>query len=232
MIVILMSACSSYHHAQKQTNIHNGPNNLAEDTTSIQVTSDKRILNERGSVYSVSGIGLGFTGGETGDLLKPGFSTNLGLDISLGAGSFFLYPSADLLTFRYDQQIADNNYLYSAQKSRASYKIFTLAFGYRKSVGKLRIYQFAGFGGGVVAEPRISVREDSQEAVLHNKKSSTWSAKGGLGFDYQIGQFVVFAEGTHLHNFKSLQDRKILVFPVYIGLKSNISSLFKPVKTK
>lgn len=177
-------------------------------------------------MYSVSGMGFGFTGGKTNVLLKPKFSTNLGLDISLGRGSFFLYPSAEFLTFRYDQQVSDADYVYNAQKSRASYKVFTISLGYRETLGKLSFYQFAGIGGGLVIEPRMTVNMSSQQTILHNRKSKTLSARGGLGIDYRIGQFMLFAEGTHLHNFKTLQERKILVFPVYLGLKSNISSLF------
>ena len=202
------------------------------DTGNIEGKKGMSVPAGRGRIYSVSGIGYGFTSGETNVLLQPKFSTNLGFDISLGKGDFFVYPSVDFLIFRYDQQITDPNYLYTSQRSRASFTIFTLAFGYRKSFGNVSIYPFAGIGGGLVSEPRISVNESNLEAVLNKKKSKTLSAKGGLGLDYRIGQFVIFTEANVLHNFDSLQERKINVFPVYLGLKSNLSSVFTGKKTR
>lgn len=84
----------------------------------------------------------------------------------------------------------------------------------------------------MINEPRLTVDETSQQAILDSRKSSSWAFKGGIGLDYRIGQFVMFTEGSHLHNFKSIQERQVRIFPVYIGIRSNISSVFKSGKTK
>jgi hypothetical protein len=213
-----------------QAFIYKSFNNSSSDSLIVKTTPELAI--KRGSIYTVSGIGLGLTGGTTRNILKPKISTTLGLDFSLGKGGFFLYPSVELLVFRYDQQISDADYSFSSQSSRATYSTFTLSLGFRKNLGNFSIYQFAGLGGALVKEPRIIVDVINQRTMLSSRKSSTWAAKGGIGVDYNLGQFVFFTEGSHLHHFKSLQDRKILIFPAYIGVKSNISGLFKPNKLK
>lgn len=182
---------------------------------------------QRGRLYTVSGVGSGLTGGLTGNILKPKVSTTLGLDVALGKGSFFLYPSVELLVFGYNQQVPDADFSFSSEKTRATYSTFTLSLGYRKALGNFSIYQFAGLGGALVNEPRMTVDAVNRQTTLSSRKTSTWAAKGGVGFDYRLGQFVIFTEGSHLHNFKSMQNQKILVFPVYIGIKSNISGLLK-----
>ncbi|HWL00152.1 MAG TPA: hypothetical protein VNQ55_09395, partial [Parapedobacter sp.] len=58
-------------------------------------------------IYVTSGMGWGFALGETNDVLQAKFSNSLGLDISLANRHYFLYPSIDFLTFRYNQQVPD-----------------------------------------------------------------------------------------------------------------------------
>lgn len=203
--------------------------NLVYDTSRISGERERNkrpARTERGRVYSVSGIGSGLTGGMTGNVLKPKVSTTLGFEIAIGRKNFFLYPSVDLLVFRYDQQISDANFLYGSQRSRGTYSTFTLLLGYRKPLGNFSIYPFAGFGGSMINEPRLTVNETSQQAMLGSRKSSSMALKGGIGLDYRIGQFVMFTEGSHIHNFKSLQERQVRIFPVYLGIRSNISSVF------
>ena len=51
--------------------------------------------------------------------------------------------------------------------------------------------------------------------------------KGGLGLDYRIGTFTLFIEGSYIYNFKSVQGRNVEVIPVFGGLKSDISTIFR-----
>ena len=188
----------------------------------------KEDIAKRGTVYTISGIGLGITGGNTKEVLSPKVSTKIGVDVSLGEKGFFLYPSVNFLVFEYTQQVAYPGYPYTiALGGRTAITSFTLPLGFRRSIGKLNISGFAGPGAALVLEPRSEVDVQSQQIILSNQDEYTLSLTAGIGAEYVLGQFALFAEASHLYNFKELQERKTYIFPVFIGFKSNISNLFK-----
>src|SRR3546814_5309487 len=74
-------------------------------------------------IFVTSGMGWGFALGKTNDVLQAKFSNSLGLDISLANKHYFLYPSIDFLTFRYNQQVPDPDYRYDLDRGRSNFYI-------------------------------------------------------------------------------------------------------------
>ncbi|MEC3879871.1 hypothetical protein [Parapedobacter sp. 10938] len=176
-------------------------------------------------VFVTSGMGWGFALGETNDVLQAKFSNSLGLDISLGNRHYFVYPSIDFLTFRYNQQASDPDYPYNLDRGRSNFYILNLAGGIRKQVDKLNAYAFAGPGVGVVVEPRAVVLPDASKVTIETSAHLTPTLRSGVGADYRIGSFFLFVEMGWLHNFRRIQQRPVNVLSLYGGLKTDVTKL-------
>lgn len=186
--------------------------------------SESDSLHHR-KVYVTSGMGWGFALGETNEVLQAKFSNSLGLDISLANRHYFIYPSVDFLTFRYNQQIHDPDYQYDLDRGRSNFYILNLAGGIRKQVDKLNVYAFAGPGVGVVVEPRAAVSSAANKVTIETSAYLTPTVRGGGGADYQIGGFFLFIEMGWLHNFRQMQQRPVNVLSLYGGLKTDVTKL-------
>lgn len=178
-------------------------------------------------IYTVSGIGFGFPAGSTADILQSKISTKIGLDISLRKKPFFIYPSVHLLVFKYDQKEADPHYPYYIKNGRSSISTLTFAAGIRKKFKKLAVYGFIGPGGGLIKEPRSEINTADQQVKLKRRNSWTAAFTAGTGVEYRLGQFAFFAEGGYLYHFQKIQDRPNQTLPVYGGIKSDISGVFR-----
>ncbi len=178
-----------------------------------------------GKVFVTSGMGWGFALGETNDLLQAKFSNNLGLDISLANRHYFVYPSIDFLTFRYNQQVHDPDFPYDLDRGRSNFYILNLAGGIRKQLNKLNAYVFAGPGIGVVVEPRAAVAEAANKVTIETSVHLTPTLRSGVGADYKIGGFFLFVEMGWLHNFQPIQQRSVNVMSLYGGLKTDVTKL-------
>ncbi|MFB2121324.1 hypothetical protein [Parapedobacter sp. 2B3] len=176
-------------------------------------------------VYVTSGMGWGFALGETNDVLQAKFSNSLGLDISLANRHYFIYPSIDFLTFRYNQQVHDPDYDYDLDRGRSNFYILNLAGGVRKQLGRLNAYAFGGPGIGVVVEPRAAVSSAAGRVTIETSAHLTPTLRGGIGADYQIGGFFLFIETGWLHNFRSIQQRPVNALSLYGGLKTDVTKL-------
>lgn len=177
-------------------------------------------------LFVTSGIGWGFALGETKNVLQAKFSNSLGLDISLANRHYFLYPSIDFLTFRYNQQVGDPDYPFDLERGRSNFYILNLAGGIRKQMGKLNVYAFAGPGIGVVVEPRAVVSSTAAKKVtIETSTHLTPTLRGGGGADYNIGGFFLFVETGWLHHFRLIQQRPVNVLSVFGGLKTDVTKL-------
>ncbi|GGC29889.1 hypothetical protein GCM10011386_22410 [Parapedobacter defluvii] len=176
-------------------------------------------------VYVVSGLGWGFAVGETSEVLQAKFSNSIGLDISLANRHYFLYPSVDFLSYRYNQQVHDPDYPYDLEKGRSNFYILNLAGGVRKQIEKLNIYAYAGPGAGVVVEPRARVSEGQKRVIVENTTHLTPTLRAGVGADYKIGNFFLFLEAGWLHNFRNIQERQVNLLSMYGGLKTDVTAL-------
>lgn len=192
--------------------------------TNAKAQSETDSLHHR-KVYVTSGMGWGFALGETNDVLQAKFSNSLGLDISLANRHYFLYPSIDFLTFRYNQQVSDPEYPYDLDRGRSNFYVLNLAGGIRKQLGKLNLYAFAGPGVGVVSEPRATVSSATSKVTIETSTHLTPTLRGGVGADYQIGGFFLFIETGWLHHFRHIQQRQVNVVPLYGGLKTDVTRL-------
>jgi len=186
--------------------------------------SDMDTLHQR-KIYVTSGMGWGFALGETNEVLQAKFSNSLGLDISLANPRYFIYPSIDFLTFRYNQQVHDPDYTYDLEKGRSNFYVLNLAAGIRKQVDKLNVYAFAGPGAAVVVEPRAVVSPSSSNVTIENTVHMTPTLRGGVGADYKIGGFFLFIETGWLHNFRKIQERQVNAISLYGGLKTDVTKL-------
>lgn len=176
-------------------------------------------------VYVVSGMGWGFSLGETNEVLDAKFSSSLGLDFSLPNRHYFLYPSLDFLTFGYNQQVHDPNYEYDLEKGRSNFYMLNFAGGIRKQLNQLNVYAFAGPGIGLVVEPRAEVFAGQNRVKINNTRHVTPSLRGGVGADYKLGGFFLFIETGWLHNFTQIQNRSVNVVSLYGGIKTDVTRL-------
>lgn len=196
--------------------------------TTNGASAQSQKLKDKGTVYSVSGIGLGMTGGLTRDVISPKVSTKIGFDIAIGTKGAFIYPSVNFLVFNYDQKEPDAAYAYNIETGgRSAITSFTIPVGIRQSIGNLNIYEFLGPGASLVREPRPRVDTQNQQVTIVNLNKYTASVTAGVGAEYILGRFALFAEASYLHNFKNMQDRQTHIIPVFVGFKSDISSVFK-----
>lgn len=199
-------------------------------TFTLQAKAQTDTVIKRGKLYSVSGIGYGFTTGAINDVLKPKFSSNLGFDVTVGKGPFFLYTAFDFISLKYNQVNNVTENPFKIENGSSTFYIFTLAPGYRKQIEKFSVYGFIGPGIGLISEPRVNVATGNSIAKLKNEYNFTATGRAGLGIDYNLGGFILFAEGGYLHNFRNIQGREVNVFPVFVGLKSDISGILKLFK--
>jgi len=176
-------------------------------------------------IYVVSGLGWGFALGETSEVLQAKFSNSLGLDISLANRHYFVYPSVDFLSYRYNQQLHDPDYLHDLEKGRSNFYILNLAGGVRKQIEKLNLYAYAGPGAGVVVEPRARVSEEQLRVIIENTTHLTPTLRAGVGADYKIGGFFLMIEAGWIHNFRTIQGRQVNLLSVYGGLKTDVTTL-------
>lgn len=158
-------------------------------------------------------------------MLQAKFSSSLGLDISTGNRNYFIYPSVDFLTFRYNQQVSDPDYSYTLDRGRSNFYILNLAAGARRQLGLFHVYAFAGPGIGVVTEPRAAVSPEANKVSIENTTYLTPTLRGGAGADYQVGGFFLFIEAGWLHNFRQIQQRPVNILSVYGGLKTDVTRL-------
>ena len=190
----------------------------------VMAQSDMDSLHHR-KIYVTSGLGWGFALGKTNDVLQAKFSNSLGLDISLANRHYFVYPSIDFLTFRYNQQVHDPDYSHDLENSRSNFYILNLAGGIRKQVDKLNVYAYAGPGAGVVVQPRAAVSSSPEKVTIENATHITPTLRGGVGADYKVGGFFLFVEMGWLHNFRDIQQRPVNVVSLYGGLKTDVTKL-------
>jgi len=176
-------------------------------------------------IFVVSGLGWGFALGETSEVLQAKFSNSLGLDISLANRHYFLYPSVDFLSYRYNQQLHDPDYQHDLEKGRSNFYMLNLAGGVRRQLEKLNLYAYAGPGAGVVVEPRARVSEERQRVIIENTTHLTPTLRAGVGADYKIGGFFLMIEAGRLHNFRKVQDRQVNLLSLYGGLKTDVTTL-------
>lgn len=176
-------------------------------------------------VYVVSGLGWGFALGETSEVLQAKFSNSLGLDISLANRHYFIYPSVDFLSYRYNQRQHDPDYQHDLEKGRSNFYMLNLAGGVRRQIEKLNLYAYAGPGAGVVVEPRARVSEEQQRVIIENTAHLTPTLRAGVGADYKIGGFFLMIEAGWLHNFRKIQERPVNLLSVYGGLKTDVTTL-------
>ena len=178
-------------------------------------------------LYTMSGLGFSFPVGETADYFKPKFSTSLGINFGLGKGGLFFYPKVSLHAYEFNEINADPSYAYALQKGRSTTYLLNVALGYRKISGKFAFYGFAGGGGGFILTPRVTVNPASLQAELDNKSNSMGMVEAGAGTEYNIGGASLFIEASYMNGFSKIQNRNFSAVPISIGIKPNLSKLFK-----
>jgi hypothetical protein len=175
----------------------------------------------------MSGFGLSVPVGEISDVLKPKFSTTVGINLGLGNGGLFLYPKLSLHAFSYSEAYPEEGYDHALQTGRATTYLLNVALGYRKIVDKFSFYGFIGGGGGFILTPQITIDPVNKLATLNNKSRSMGIVEPGLGVEYNIGGVNLFLESSYMQGFGKIQDRTFSAVPVTFGIKPNLSKLFK-----
>lgn len=196
------------------------------DSVLAQQTAENSTLR-KDKLYTMSGIGFSFPVGETNDYFKPKFSTTIGVNFGLGNGGLFLYPKVSLHAYRFDEQVTDPGYQTALKVGRSTTYLLNLALGYRKMSGNFSFYGFAGAGGGIILTPRVTSNLADHTATLDNKSNNMLMAEAGLGAEYNIGGASLFIEGSYMHGLRDIQQRNFRSAPLAIGIKPNLSKLFK-----
>ena len=195
--------------------------------TTILVYTTTYAQNRTDKLFTVSGIGTSMPVGSASDVFGPKISTTLGLNIGIGNGGLFLYPKLSLHALSYRGKIAEPGFTYTAQTGRATTYLLNLGLGYRKIVGKFAFYGFAGGGGGYILTPMVRVNDAVQQVKISNKTHFMPMLEGGAGTEFNLGGLSLFAEVGYMNGFKKIQDRNFTTMPLTIGIKPNLSRLFK-----
>ncbi len=177
--------------------------------------------------YTMSGAGFSFPVGESSNFMRPKFSTTLGANLGLGNGRLFLYPKISLHVFGYDKIAIDDIYNYAVFRGRSTTYLLNVALGYRKIVHKFAFYGFAGAGGGFILTPRVTVDAVNKITTLNNRTNHVGIVEPGIGIEYNIGGANLFIESSFMHGFGKIQDKSFNAIPLTIGIKPNLSKLFR-----
>lgn len=177
--------------------------------------------------YTMSGAGFSFPVGESSDFMRPKFSTTLGANLGLGKGGLFLYPKVSLHVFGYDKIDAEPGYPSALKTGRSTTYLLNIALGYRKIVNKFAFYGFLGGGGGFILTPRVTIDPVNNMATLSNKTNYLDMIEPGLGIEYNIGGANLFLESSYMNGLGKIQNRHFAAVPLSIGIKPNLSKLFK-----
>lgn len=197
--------------------------------TTVGQTKNLSDTIHRRKVYVVSGFGFGFPLAKTAEVLTERFSSNIGLDISLLNRRYFLYPSIDFVSLRYAQMEQDSDYEYTNQGARNNAYNFHGSIGIRRQLNRLNLYAFSGPGIGYFEEPRAEVDEAERHVRIVNEIKISPSFKVGVGGDYMLGSFFLFAESGWTHNFRKIQHRPFNQLTLFVGLKTDVTRLANKV---
>lgn len=185
-------------------------------------------------LFSVSGFGYGFNTGKISDILKPQFSSNLGAELRAKNNKFFVMGVLDLISYGYYQNYSDETgNPYRIKYGSSTFYMLEVTPGYRFNGKHFSFYGFAGPGLGLTNLPNIEVNTQQLTATQVNKYTFTGSAEAGLGADISLGAaFTIFVQGRYMHNFNKVQNTNVDLFPVFLGIKSNISAVLGVFKKK
>lgn len=178
-------------------------------------------------LYTISGIGTSVPVANTADVFGRKISTTLGLNYGLGKGGLFLYPKVSLHALSYRAKTPDAGFTYTAQVGRATTYLLNVGLGYRKMVGKFAFYGFAGAGGGYILTPRVRVDNAALQVKMSNQSHFMPIAEGGAGVEFSLGGLAIFTEASYMNGFEKIQARNFTTVPLTIGIKPNLSKLFK-----
>ncbi len=185
-------------------------------------------------LFSVSGFGYGFNSGTIHDILKPEFSSNLGIELRAKNNKFFLMGVLDLISYGYYQNYSDEaGNPYRIKYGSSTFYMLEVTPGYRINLNHLSLYGFIGPGLGLTNLPNIEVNTQQLSATQVNEYTFTGSAEAGLGADISLSSaFTIFVQGRYMHNFSKVQNTSVNLFPVFVGVKSNISAALGAFKKK
>ncbi|WP_419800890.1 hypothetical protein [Mucilaginibacter sp.] len=199
-----------------------------------QQASAQTTKKDSTQLFSVSGFGYGFNSGQINSILKPQFSSNLGVEIRAKNNKFFVMGVLDLISYGYYQNYSDETgNPYRIKYGSSTFYMLEVTPGYRFNGKHFSFYGFAGPGLGLTNLPNIQVNTQQLTATQVNKYSFTGSAEAGLGADISLGAaFTIFVQGRYMHNFSKIQNTNVDLFPVFLGIKSNISAVLGVFKKK
>lgn len=199
-----------------------------------QQTSAQNTKKDSAQLFSISGFGYGFNSGDINTVLKPQFSSNLGVEFRAKNNKFFLMGVLDLLSYGYYQNYSDQaGNPYRIKYGSSTFYMLEVTPGYRFNGKHISFYGFVGPGLGLTNLPNIEVNTQQLTATQVNKYSFTGSAEAGLGADISLGSaFTIFVQGRYMHNFSKVQNTNVDLFPVFLGVKSNISAVLGVFKHK
>ncbi len=199
-----------------------------------QQASAQTAKKDSSQLFSVSGFGYGFNSGKINEVLKPQFSSNLGVEYRAKNNKFFVMGVLDLLSYGYYQNYSDETgNPYRIKYGSSTFYMLEVTPGYRFNGKNFSFYGFAGPGIGLTNLPNIQVNTQQLTATQVNKYTFTGSAEAGIGADISLGSgFTIFVQGRYMHNFSKVQNTNVDLFPVFLGIKSNISSVLGVFKKK
>ncbi len=186
---------------------------------------------EKGRVFSIKGIGMAFPIGEVSSVLRPRFSSEIGLQILCKNPRYFIYPTLDYVNFKYDQKYDDPDYDYKMKNASAKLYIATFSGGLITQVKKFRIFSSAGIGGGIINEPRGNMSTEASEINFRNKSSFTGTLRLNTGVDYGKRTFKLFAEISYMLHTKQIERSNMHTLAVNLGTRTNLYRLAKSIET-
>lgn len=186
---------------------------------------------EKGRIFSTKGIGLAFPAGDISSVLRPRFSSEIGLQVLFKNPRYFIYPALDYLNYKYDQNALDPDYAYRVKNASTKFYIGTISFGVMNQIKKFRVFGSAGVGGGLVNEPRATVNTTDSEINFRSKSSFTGTFRLNAGMDYGKRTFKLFAEISYMLQSKQIESYTLHTLAINVGTKTNLYRLAKSIES-
>lgn len=187
-------------------------------TTLLIMSFSALIAQDSSHLFFTTGVGTIRVSKGLSDVFKPTVAFNSGLELNL-ANNWFAQLTADLNSFRYDQQLKDANSPYLIRRSNST--LFMGGFNGGKNFSLMHgnfISLYLGSGYLTVGEPRV-VQEDQilrQNIYRHN---SIFARTGGRFAFISPIKFlqVLYLDINYWTSKAIIQNRRLEGYSFFIG---------------
>ena len=169
-------------------------------------------------VFFTTGAGVISADKAFKNILKPGIGFNSGLEITTNK-NWFLQLTGDINTFRYDQQLIDDNSAYLFQKSNSPLLMLGLNAGKNFVFGPNAFASlYLGEGYLAIGEPRVTVERSVIKQEIYRHRSYFTRAGTRIAYTSPIKFLqVLYLDANWWKSGAKLQNHLIGGYSIFIG---------------